>query len=141
MMDIYLASPFFNEEENAWVENAEKILRNRGFDVFSPRENEVRDTDAVGTPKWARDTFCRDVQAILDCDCIVMLYHGNYSDSGTAWECGFAYAYSIPVICVQIGDLSNLMVHVSATANITLEELKTYDFEEMPEIEYTGAMT
>jgi nucleoside 2-deoxyribosyltransferase len=141
MMKIYLASPFFNEEENAWVENAEKILRNRGFDVYSPREHEVRDTDAVGTVKWANDTFFQDVHAIDESDCVVMLYHGNYSDSGTAWECGYAYAIDKEVICVQIGDVSNLMVHCSAIANITLEELKTYDFEEMPWIEYTGAMT
>lgn len=141
MKKIYLASPFFNEEENAWVENAEKILRNRGFDVFSPRENEVRDTDTVGTIGWAYDTFYHDVKAIDECDVVVMLYHGNYSDSGTAWECGYAYAINKPIVCVQIGDLSNLMVHCSATANITLEELKTYNFEEMSWIDYTGAMT
>lgn len=141
MKKIYLASPFFNEEENAWVENTEKILRDRGFDVFSPRENEVRDAYSVGTIGWAYDTFYEDVTAIDNCDVVVMLYHGNYSDSGTAWECGYAYATDKPVICVQIGDLSNLMVHCSALANITLEELKTYDFEKMPWIDYTGAMT
>ena len=140
-MNIYLASPFFNEEENCWVENAENILRNRGLDVFSPRENEVRDTDKVGTIGWAYDTFWNDVHAIDNSDCVVMLYHGNYSDSGTAWECGYAYAMDKPVICVQIGDVSNLMVHCSAIANITLEELKTYDFEKMPWIDYEGAMT
>ena len=141
MKKIYLASPFFNEEENAWVENAENILRDRGFDVFSPRENEVRDTDVVGTIGWAYDTFYHDVKAIDNCDVVVILYHGNYSDSGTAWECGYAYAINKPVVCVQIGDLSNLMVHCSAVANITLEELKTYDFEKMPWIDYTGDMT
>lgn len=140
-MNIYLASPFFNDEENAWVKNAEKILRDRGFEVYSPREHEVRDTDAVGTPKWARDTFRHDVHAIDESDCVVMLYHGNYSDSGTAWECGYAYAMAIPVVCVQIGDLSNLMVHCSARANITLEELKNYDFSKMPKVIYTGDMT
>lgn len=141
MKKIYLASPFFNEEENAWVENAENILRDRGFDVFSPREHEVRDTDVVGTIGWAYDTFYHDVKAIDNCDVVVILYHGNYSDSGTAWECGYAYAINKPVVCVQIGDLSNLMVHCSAVANITLEELKTYDFEKMPWIDYTGDMT
>ena len=140
-MKIYLASPFFNDEENSYVFIAETILRDRGFDVFSPRENEVRDTDKVGTIGWAYDTFYNDVYAIDNCDCVVMLYHGNYSDSGTAWECGYAYAMDKPVICVQIGDVSNLMVHCSAIANITLEELKTYDFEKMPWIDYEGAMT
>ena len=140
-MKIYLASPFFNKEENAWVENAEKILRNRGFDVFSPREHEVRNTDTVGTMGWAYYTFLHDVKAIDNCDVVVMLYHGNYSDSGTAWECGYAYATNKPIVCIQIGDLSNLMVHCSAVANISLEELKTYDFETMPWIYYEGNMT
>jgi len=138
MKKIYLASPFFNEEENVWVENAENILRDRGFDVFSPREHEVREADLQ---KWARYNFNADVNAILDCDCIVMLYHGNYSDSGTAWECGYAYAMAIPVVCVQLGNLSNLMVHCSAVANIKLADLIDYDFEKMPRINYTGAMT
>lgn len=137
-MKIYLASPFFNEEENAWVENAEKILRDRGFDVYSPRENEIREGNIQ---KWAQFNFNADVNAIRNSDCVVMLYHGNYSDSGTAWECGYAYAMAVPVVCVQIGDLSNLMVHCSAVANITLEQLKTYNFKKMPRILYEGAMT
>ena len=80
-------------------------------------------------------------KAIDNCDCIVMLYHSNYSDSGTAWECGYAFGTGKPIIVVQIERFSNLMVHCSAKANISLEELKTYDFENMPEKIYTGAMT
>lgn len=141
MMKIYLASPFFNEVENAYVTIAEKILRGRGFEVFSPREHEVRDTDEFGTVQWAFDTFSHDVKAIDECDCVVVLYHGNYSDSGTAWECGYASAKYKYIVVVQLGNLSNIMIHMSAEANITLKELKTYNFEEMPSIEYTGAMT
>ena len=140
-MKIYLASPFFKESENDYVTLAEECLRHRGFEVFSPREHEVRDTDAVGTVDWAFKTFRNDVDAIDECDCVVMLYHGNYSDSGTAWECGYAYATNKPIVCVQIGDVSNLMIHCSAIANITLEKLKTYDFETMPWIDYAGDMT
>ena len=142
-MKIYLASPFFNDNENLFVFLAECILRDRGFGVFSPRENEVREGAEVGTPTWAYETFNRDVEAIDNCDAVVMLYHGNYSDSGTAWECGYAFATNKPVIAVHIWEeeISNLMVHCSALANITIEELETYDFENMPEKIYTGAMT
>lgn len=140
-MKIYLASPFFNDTENSFVTVAEDVLRSRGFDVFSPRENEVRDTDEVGTPKWAEDTFRHDVVAIDECDVVVMLYHGNYSDSGTAWECGYAYATGKPIVIVHLQDLSNLMCHCSARANISLEELAVYDFEKMPKVIYTGDMT
>ena len=44
-MKIYLAGPFFNDEEIINIEKAEKILFSRGFDVFSPRLNEVRNED------------------------------------------------------------------------------------------------
>lgn len=138
-MVIYLASPFFNENELKYVDEAEKILRQRGYEVYSPREHEVRD-ETVGTTQWSVATFEADRIGIDNCDAVVMLYHGNYSDSGTAWECGYAYGTGKPVIVVHIGENSNLMVHEGSHSNINFEELAEYDFENMPEIIYTGAM-
>jgi len=140
MKHLYLASPFFNERELTLVEKTEDLLRERGFTVYSPREHEYRGAEA-GTPAWAEGIFREDVQAIDDCEAVVMLYHGNESDSGTAWECGYAYATGKPVVCVQLGKLSNLMVHASVRANITWEALRTYDFDELPAVIYQGPMT
>lgn len=142
-MKIYLASPFFNDEENLYVKMAEDILRARGFEVYSPRENEIREGNIQ---KWAQFNFNADVNAIKNCDVMVMLYHGNYSDSGTAWECGYAYANGIPVVCVHVesksNHISNLMVHCSAVANLDyIVDLADYDFNKMPKIIYTGDMT
>ena len=47
-----------------------------------------------------------------------MLYWGNYSDSGTAWECGYAYATGKPVIVLQLGESSNLMIHEGSHTNL-----------------------
>lgn len=140
-MKIYLASPFFTDEETLIVATVENILRKRGLEVFSPREHEVRSGAEVGTPEWSKEMFLMDVDAILDCDVMVMLYHGNYSDSGTAWEAGFAYARDIPTVVVQLGNLSNIMVHSGSDINISFEDLYTYDFETTPERIYTGNMT
>jgi len=134
---IYLASPFFNERELAAVERAEQLLRGRGYEVFSPREHEVRDP---GTPAWSAAIFKLDREAIEQADRMVMLYHGAYSDSGTAWECGCAFALGKPVVAVQLGQDSNLMVHESVAANITLEQLADYDFDTMPPCAYSGPM-
>ena len=41
---------------------------------------------------WAKMVFEEDVKAIRACDEVWCVYYGLYSDSGTAWECGFAYA-------------------------------------------------
>lgn len=138
-MKIYLASPFFNDEEIKYVEQAEKILRDRGFEVYSPREHEIRN-ETVGTVAWSKATFLEDRYAIDICDVVVMLYHGNYSDSGTAWECGYAYGIDTPVIVVHLGGNSNLMVHEGCRSNITMDELENYDFEKMPVEKYMGEM-
>ena len=138
-MKIYLASPFFNAQELDYVDRAEKILRKRGYEVYSPREHEVRD-ETVGTATWSMATFEADRIGIDKSDIVVMLYHGNYSDSGTAWECGYAFATHTPVLVVHLGEDSNLMVHEGSHANLTMDELKTYDFDRMPLQRYTGPM-
>lgn len=138
-MKIYLASPLFNDEEIGNIKKVENILRKKGFSVFSPREHEVRGSE-VGTSAWSLSTFNEDRRFIDWCDAMVMLYYGNYSDSGTAWECGYAYATHKPVIVVQLGKDSNLMVHEGSHANLTMEELETYDFDIMPSKKYTGYM-
>ncbi len=140
MMKIYLASPFFNKNEINAVTTAEQILRERGFDVFSPREHENR-TFEVGTKEWSKSIFEMDSIEIDKSDVMVMLYHGGYSDSGTAWECGYAYAKGISCVVVHLGNNSNLMIHEGCWTNLNeLDELKTYDFITMPIFNYKGEM-
>lgn len=139
-MKIYLASPFSNEKELENVKIAEKILTERGFSLFSPRLNEVRTDKNTQQSWWSKETFMNDKKFIDWADVVVMLYYGGYSDSGTAWECGYAYGTNTPVVVVQLGEDSNLMVHEGCHSNITLEELKTYDFEMLPAKPYKGKM-
>jgi len=138
-MKVYLASPFFNDIEVDYVAQVEKILRDKGLSVWSPRENQL-DRHERGTQAWSLDIFTNDVKFVRACDIMVTIYHGNYSDSGTAFECGMAYAINMPNIVVHVGDDSNLMVHEGAHANVTLDELKDYDFKELPSIRYSGKM-
>lgn len=139
-MKIYLASPFFNDKELENIKLAEKILTERGFSLFSPRLNEVRTDENAQKSWWSKETFINDKKFIDWADVVVMLYYGGYSDSGTAWECGYAYGTNTPVVVVQLGEDSNLMVHEGCHSNITLEELKTYDFEMLPAKPYNGKM-
>ena len=138
-MKIYLASPFFNEKEIKYVEKAEQILRGRGFEVFSPREHECRDEEP-GSKLWAEKIFQGDRAGINSCDRMVVLSHGAYSDSGTAWECGYAFAKGIPAAVVHVGEDANLMLTEGSFANLKMEDLATYDFEAMPAKPYMGAL-
>ncbi|WP_316571805.1 nucleoside 2-deoxyribosyltransferase [Neobacillus sp. YIM B06451] len=140
MKRVYLASPFFNEKEIGYLEQVEKILADKGLSVFSPFRQPEDSEVEVGSRQWSIEIFMNDIKYIKWAEVVVGIYHGNYSDSGTAWELGYAYATDKPVIAVHVGENSNLMVHEGAHANITLEELKEYDFDEMASSFYTGPM-
>ena len=137
---IYLASPFFNEFELDCVKRAEDILLGRGFELFSPRLNEVREDKDKNPALWAQKTFELDRDNIDTADVIVMLYHGGYSDSGTAWECGYACGKGIPVIAVYVdkNNDANIMITQSCRANIALDELREYDFDILPKMSFDG---
>lgn len=137
---VYLASPFFNDNELECVKKAEEILTGRGFELFSPRLNEVREDKDKNPALWAQKTFELDRDNIDTADVVVMLYHGGYSDSGTAWECGYACGNGIPVIAVHIdkNNDANIMITQSCRANIALDELTDYDLEALPKKSFDG---
>ena len=139
-MKVYLASPFFNDKELDVLEKVEKILDDKGLTVFKPIDNQFFDELEVGSNPWSLATFNNDKKFIDWADIVVAVYHGNYSDSGTAWEIGYAYGTQKPVVVVHVGEASNLMIHEGSHANVTLEELKDYDFKTMPSKEYKGEM-
>ena len=139
MTKWYLASPFFNEKEIEAVETVENILKEKGIDFWSPRKHQYFQLEA-GSQEWSMATYMNDVKALDFCVGTVMVYHGNYSDSGTAFEAGYTIARGKPLIVVHVGEASNLMIHTPALANLTVDELKAYDFEVLPDKEYTGAM-
>lgn len=135
---VYIASPFFNEIEIKNIEKVENILKKRGIKFFSPRQHEIRgDLD-----KNAKDIFELDRTMIDKSDVVIVLYYGIYSDSGTAWECGYAYAKEKFVITVHLGEDANIMMHKGSDTNITIDELEEFDFsfEKVEMKEYHGKM-
>lgn len=135
---IYLASPFFNELEIERVDKVKEILDSKGLEVFSPKEQQNPDLE-FGSVEWRKATFENDVKHIDWCDIVVtIMSQGNYDDSGTAWELGYAYATGKPVVLVNLtGETINLMIADSLHALITsYEELKVYDFDEFKQIPY-----
>ena len=103
-MKVYLASPFFNDEENKYYEKMIKILRDEGHKVFVPKEHEIPNAWDLPNVVWGESVFAVDILGIQRCDVVVVLNHGMYSDSGTAWECGYAYALGKDVVNVLCGE-------------------------------------
>ena len=90
-MKIYLASPWFKDNERVMYRQILDKMRLQGHEVYAPIEHEIEDAWEKSNEQWAREVFSTDIQAIRDCDEVWVLNFGMYSDSGTAWECGFAY--------------------------------------------------
>ena len=135
---IYLASPFFNEEETTRLEKVRDILRGKGLDVFVPMEQQHKHLE-FGSTEWRKATFKNDVDHIDWCDIVVAINcQGNYDDAGTMWEIGYAYATKKPVILFNNTDKTiNLMVADSLHSLITsYDELQEYDFNKLEKRPY-----
>lgn len=132
-MKIYLASPFFNEEETKIYNEVIKTLRKEtALSVFVPKEHTIPKAWEMPNHIWAENVFAVDYVAITQCDVVLVLNFGMYSDSGTAWECGCAFALGKKVINILCGDDNteySLMMLNGTHAVATLDELRDNPFE------------
>jgi len=106
-MKIYLASPFFNDVERKVMVAVLNKMRSDGYDVYAPYEHDQENVWEIDNKTWGFNVFQENVNAIKECDEVWAINHGMYSDSGTAWECGFAYGIGKTVrqlLCTDISD-------------------------------------
>jgi len=98
---IYIASPFFNEEQLKEVEQIEMICEKCKYDYFSPRKSQS--TDFVKTLEqddWLFELgkkffFIDDIVQLDECDMIIV--NPNNYDSGTLFELGYAIAKGLKI--------------------------------------------
>ena len=84
-MKIYLAGPLFTVAERDFNARLATELRAAGHQVFVPQDIEQRSATA-------RQIFEDDVAGIDWADVVLANMDGPDPDSGTCWECGYAYA-------------------------------------------------
>jgi nucleoside 2-deoxyribosyltransferase len=71
--------------------------------VYVPQEHIIEGGWEMPNEEWAKRVFAEDIHAILNSDVVMILNFGMYSDSGTAWEAGYAYGMKIPTVQVLCG--------------------------------------
>ena len=91
---VYLASPFFKQEQIERIEFIENCLEKNGYTVFSPRKEFVVKPNA--TKEDREKGFLGNCKAIQSCDFVLAVTDGK--DIGTIWESGFAFANGKPVL-------------------------------------------
>ena len=120
-MKLYLAGPLFTTPERAWNEAMAARLETHGHEVYVPHLHPAADHSATSI-------FLKDKEGIDWADGVVAIMDGADPDSGTCWECGYAYGKK-PVIVFRtdfrVGEepgkgAYNLMLTVSATRALLL---------------------
>jgi len=118
-MKVYFAGPLFSAAERSWNAELVAALRDGGHTVFLPQERELG-RDAAGI-------FGTDIGGIDGADVLVAIIDGPDPDSGTAWECGYAFGKK-PIVLVRTdlraqtgsGASYNAMLAESATIRLDL---------------------
>jgi nucleoside 2-deoxyribosyltransferase len=125
---IYLAGPLFTTAERDWNDGLAARLTAGGHDVYLSQAHPALE-------RTGRAIFLKDLEALDWADGVVAVMDGPDPDSGTAWECGYAYARGKPVLLFRSdirhsGDAPdipyNAMLIGAADAHIELQ-LATLD--------------
>jgi nucleoside 2-deoxyribosyltransferase len=125
-MKVYLAGPLFSAAERNFNNELTRLLRNKGHEVWLPQEFEQR-------TMTAKQIFVKDVEGIDWADVVVANMDGPDPDSGTSWECGYAYRKK-PVILFRTdcraghklgGDRPEIEQKSDAPYNLMLTEAAT----------------
>lgn len=92
-MKLYLAAPLFTLAERRFNADLAAFFRGAGHTVFLPQEIE-----GAGFAVSAAMIFHAEVKAIDECDVVIVCADGPDPDSGTSWECGYAFSGSKTII-------------------------------------------
>jgi nucleoside 2-deoxyribosyltransferase len=82
---IYLAGPLFTTPEREFNVQLATRLRAAGHEVFVPQEHPAAD-------RTGKAIFVKDLAGLDWAEGVVAIMDGADPDSGTCWECGYAYA-------------------------------------------------
>lgn len=126
---VYVAGPLFDEGERWFIEEVDRLIRNKGFDTFLPhRDNPPKTSDNV------RQIYENDRAGIDRCQVLVANLNGIMTDDGTAWEMGYAFAKGKHIIGLftdwrarfpNSNEVVNLMMQCSMDRLVrSLEELE-----------------
>lgn len=104
-MEAYLASPFFSHEERQKYHRIISLLRDQlGYELYVPMEHTIENAWNLPNHTWAKAVFEEDIRAIDEAEVVIVVNFGMYSDSGTAWEAGYAYAKGKTVVNMLVGE-------------------------------------
>lgn len=124
-MKIYLAAPLFTQAERRWNRELARTIGQLKpeLEIILPQDGEV--PLRHGKPDFVT-IFRRNLAALESCSVVVAILDGSDADSGTAWECGYAFAKGKRVIGVR----TDFRISEDEYLNLMLKESSELVFQE-----------
>ena len=96
---MYLAGPLFTSAERSWNVWLAAKLRQKGFVVVLPQEEPIQTIKEAYIDYGIIFPVC--LSQIRSCSAVIGILDRPHPDSGTAFECGHAYALEKPIIRIR----------------------------------------
>lgn len=135
----YIAGPFFREGERERLEKLREFFKSDEFfnkyEFFFPMDHKIPGGESMPNGEWAWNVFEMDVKELATSKLVIAIYDTHYSDTGTAWELGFAYANHIPVLllCTNLNADNSIMPLIAADKIYQYDKFvngEYFDFDE-----------
>ena len=127
-MKLYLAAPVITDDKTKALVNRvyETLCDAFGADsVYRPGLHKVPNAWGITMDTWGQCVFTMDVVAIDQAEWIVLCNFGrNGLTTGTAWECGYAFAKEKKILVIDMPEVteSSLMVTGCAANRVKYEQ-------------------
>lgn len=140
MKRVYVAASFAyadrnkTEQRKADIERiVGKIKEKLNANFYLPHQLKIENAWDMSLGEWARKVFEHDYDNLNSADLVIFISYGKENNSGSVWECGYAYAKDIPVVVIKMtDDAESLMISNTTHAIIREEDIETYDFVRLP---------
>lgn len=126
---VYFAAPLFTQAEWQWNARLAEELRKLGIDVTLPQTK--AEPMLKGEEKFdAHALFIANTAGIDEADVVLAVFDQADPDSGTCWECGYAYKTARPIVGLRT-DIRGAGDDPSASINLMLSQ-SCKEFVEVP---------
>ncbi|MCP4256824.1 MAG: hypothetical protein GY774_04755 [Planctomycetes bacterium] len=122
---VYIAAPFFNEEQEAYVAKIENCLESYNVSFFSPRSEGVianmKELSPADREVAIDNIFNCNIKGILECTHVLAVI--DDWDIGTVFEIGYAYAHKKRIVSVTDNSYGlNIMIGKTVTFHASTPE-------------------
>lgn len=149
---LYLACSWFTpEQKKLMAEGYARLAKNPTVDwegSYRPLDHQYRGWNTDNHPEllsdreWEIATYNNDLLGIRRCDVAVFLFNESEEDPGQGFELGYARAMGKQCVMVtrdrEPAKPLNLMLAIGPDRFITLDQLETFDFNNIEFEFYSG---